>query len=215
MGEGSSRRPARPTPERLNDTQDQSFQSLFEQIASGDETRAEDALHAIAAYGVGVLPQLLEQLHSQDTDQRWWATAALALIDHPQASSGILQSLEDADASVRQCAAFGLRQQPNPQAIPALIKALGDPDRLFARLAADALNALGAQAISPLTEALRAPASTVRCEAARALSLIDDVAVIAPLFAALDDPSPLVVHWAEEGLARLGVGLAFFDPRLG
>ncbi len=85
----------------------------------------------------------------------------------------------------------------------------------MARLAADALGALGETALTPLTEALRAPESTVRSEAARALSMMDDPSVIPPLFAALDDPSPLVVHWAEHGLERFGVGMAFFDPGLG
>jgi HEAT repeat protein len=199
----------------LKDDQDPTIRSLLEQISSGDDAHAEDALHALAAYGEGVLPLLLGQLQSDDADQRWWATAALALIQHPDAQAGLLQSLGDSEGSVRQCAAFGLRKQPSTKAIPALINALGDHDRLLARLAADALNALGELAISPLTEALRAPASTVRSEAARALSRIDDAAVIAPLFAALDDPSPLVVHWAEQGLTRLGVGMTFFDPRLG
>ncbi|TFH36236.1 MAG: HEAT repeat domain-containing protein [Anaerolineales bacterium] len=195
--------------------QEHKIQSLLKHISSGDDTRAEDALHALAAYGEGVLPLLMQQLQSDDGDQRWWATAALALIDHREARLGLLRSLSDRDASVRQCAAFGLRQQPNPEAIPALIAALGDRDRLLARLAADALTALGEQAISPLTEALRAHASTVRSEAARALSMMDDTTVIPPLFAALDDPSPLVAHWAEQGLSRLGVGMTFFDPKLG
>ena len=215
MGKGSGRRPARSTPERLKDDQDQTIQSLLEQISSGDDARAEDALQALAAHGVGVLPLLLQQLQLDDPDQRWWATAALALIDHPDAKVALLHSLSDGDVSVRQCAAFGLRQQPCPEAIPQLVEALGDRDRLMARLAADALTALGEQSISPLTEALRAPASTVRSEAARALSMIDDTAVIAPLFTALDDPSPLVAHWAEQGLARLGVGMTFFNPHLG
>jgi HEAT repeat protein len=199
----------------LKDDQDQTIQSLLEQIFSGDDARAEDALYSLAAQGVGVLPLLLQQLQSNDPDQRWWATAALALIEHHEAKVALLNSLSDSDVSVRQCAAFGLRQQPCLEAIPQLVEALGDRDRLMARLAADALTALGEQAISPLTEALRAPASTVRSEAARALSMMDDTAVIAPLFSALDDPSALVVHWAEQGLARLGVGMTFFNPRLG
>jgi HEAT repeat protein len=215
VGEGSSRRSSRPTPERLNNKQDETIQSLFEQITSVDEAQAEDTLHALAAHGEGVLPLLLQQLESKNVDQRWWATAALAFINHPEAQQALLLSLSDTDVSVRQCAAFGLRHQPNPKSIPQLIEALGDRDRLMARLAADALTALGEQAISPLTEALRSPKATVRSEAARALSMMDDTAIIPPLFAALDDPSPLVVHWAEQGLDRLGIGMAFFDPRLG
>ena len=215
MGKGERRRPSRPSPKRLKGDQDASIRSLLTQIQTGDEAQAEEALHELAAHGVGVLPHLLRQLDSEDPDQRWWATAALSLIEHPHAREALMGGLKDADSSVRQCAAFGLRQQPNPEAIPALVEALGDHDRLLARLAADALSALGEPAISPLTKALRSPNASVRSEAARAMSTIDDPAVIAPLFSVLDDPSLLVIHWAEEGLARQGVGMTFFDPGMG
>ena len=212
MGEGRGRRSARPTPEQLSDEEDRTIRSLLRQVAAGDDAHVEDTLHAIAAHGEGVLPLLLEQIQSTEADQRWWATAALALIKHPEAQLALLSSLNDSDRSVRHCAAFGLRHQPYSEAIPRLIEVLGDPDRLMARLAADALGALGDQAISPLTAALRSPQPTVRSEAARALSLMDDTDIIAPLFAALDDPSVLVVHWAEQGLARQGIGMTFFKP---
>ncbi len=215
MGEGKGRGPARTPAERLSAEQDEALRSLFDQIASGDDTRAEDALQALADQGEGVLPLLLEQLRSDNVDQRWWATAALALVDHPDAKKALIDCLDDDDVSVRQCSAFGLRQNPNPDAIPLLIHALADPDRLMARLAADALGSMGEDALTPLTEALRAPQATVRSQAARALSMMDDPSIIPPLFAALDDPSPLVVHWAEHGLERLGVGMAFFDPGRG
>jgi len=186
--------------------------SLLGELNSGDDRRAERALHQIELQGEGVLPALVNQLSSPDADQRWWATAALARIRSEAARASILQALGDEDASVRQCAAYALREQPAPQAIPALLAALSDSDRLLARLAGDALMALGEQAISPLTEALRDANPAVRIEAARALAAIDDPTVIAPLFAALDDPSALVVHWSELGLQRLGVGMVFYKP---
>lgn len=215
MGEGKSRGPSRPSSERLKSQQERELQSIIKHSAAGDEARAEDALHAIVEHGESVLPFLLDQLNAESVDERWWATAALSLIDHPDAQQGLLHSLTDIDVSVRQCSAIGLRKQPSPLAIPLLIEALGDHDRLLARLAADALGALGEEAVSPLTEALRSSNSAVRSEAARALSIMDDPAIIPPLFAALDDPSPLVIHWAEQGLERLGVGMTFFDPGLG
>lgn len=215
MGKGEGRGPTRPTSRRLSAEQDQEIQSLLEQFSSGDDTRAEGALHALAQHGAGVLTPLLKQLQSEDVDQRWWATAALALIDHPDAKRALIAGLDDLDVSVRQCSAFGLRHQPDPEAIPPLIRCLADPDRLLARLAADALGAIGEAALSPLTAALRSAQPAVRSEAARALSKMDDPSVIPPLFAALDDPAPLVVYWAEHGLTRLGVGMTFFDPGLG
>ncbi len=190
----------------------QTVEALLSELNSGDDLRAEQALHGLAQHGAQVIPPLLERLSSADPDHRWWATAALALIDHAEARRLMTLALRDPDLSVRQCAALGLRQQPTDAAIPALLDALNFPDRLLARLAGDALIALGAPAVSPLTEALRDGEPSQRIEAARALANIDDQAVIPPLFAALEDPSALVVHWAELGLQRLGVGMVYYNP---
>jgi hypothetical protein len=35
---------------------------------------------------------------------------------------------------------------------------------------------------------------------------------IPALFAALDDPSAAVTYYAEEALARMGVGMVYFEP---
>ncbi len=187
-------------------------QTLLGELQSGDDDRSERAVHRVAELGERMLPLLLEQLQSQEPDQRWWATAALTHIDREEARKALLKSLGDHDSAVRQCAAFGLRRHPYVDAIPTLLDLLGDQDRLLARLAADALAALGECAVSPLTEALRSEDAAVRIEAARALAAIDDPSTIAPLFTALDDDSSLVTHWAEEGLQRRGVGMVFFKP---
>jgi len=185
---------------------------LLRELQSGDDDRSESAVHGVTELGERMLPLLLEQLQSQEPDQRWWATAALTYIDREEARKALLVSLVDEDTAVRQCAAFGLRRHPYVDALPILLDLLGDQDRLLARLAADALAALGECAVSPLTEALRSEDAAVRIEAARALASIDDPSVIAPLFTALDDDSSLVTHWAEEGLQRRGVGMVFFKP---
>ncbi len=195
--------------------QSEHLQALLAELGSGSDERAQQALEHLAEQGESVLPWLLRQLQSKQPDDRWWATAALSLIDHPRAREALRRSLKDPDPSVRQCAAFGLRRLPSEQAVPELLEALADSDRLLARLAADALAALGDAGLSPLTEALRNPNPAVRIEAARALASMNDPAAIPPLFAALDDASPLVVHWAEQGLERLGVGMTFFDPSKG
>jgi HEAT repeat protein len=187
-------------------------EALLGDLISGDDLRAEQAVHHIASRGASVIPRLVEQLSSPDPDRRWWATAALARIEHADARISMTRSLQDPDLSVRQCAALGLRQQPSQEAIPALLEALHDPDKLLARLAGDALIALGTLAVSPLTEALRDDHPAVRIEAARALAHIDDPAVIAPLFAALEDQSAFVIYWAEFGLQRMGVGMVYYDP---
>jgi HEAT repeat protein len=52
----------------------------------------------------------------------------------------------------------------------------------------------------------------VRIEVVRALAKMQHPDAIGPLFRSIDDPSSLVQHWAEEGLDRLGIGMAFFQP---
>ncbi len=188
------------------------LQALLKELGSGDDHRAEGAVHSLADRGESVLPWLCLELQSENPDQRWWAIAALAQIDHEQAREALKRALTDPDPSVRQCAAFGLRRQPYPGALPDLVTALGASDRLLARLAADALVALGDRALESLTKALRSDDPAIRIEAARALAQMEHPSAIPPLFAALDDPSQLVVHWAERGLEKLGVGMMFFKP---
>ena len=188
------------------------LEALIAELTSNDDARAARALSQLPQHGETALDYLLKLLNSSDPDHRWWATFALANLDHARARKGLIQALHDQDPSVRQAAVAGLRQQPDPAAIPALIKALGDEDRLLARLASGALAALGAEAVSALTISMRSKDPGVRIEAARALGEVGDGSAIPALFAALNDPSAVVVHLAEIGLERLGVGMVFFEP---
>ena len=189
-----------------------SLDTLLAELVSADDARAARALSQLPQHGELALDYLLELLDSSQSDRRWWAAAALASIDHPRSRRGLIQALRDADSGVRQCAAAGLRRLPAPEAIPELIEALGAEDRLFARLASGALAALGAEAVSALTLAMRSADPRTRIEAARALGEVGDGSAIPALFAALNDPSAVVVHLAEIGLERLGVGMVFFEP---
>lgn len=185
---------------------------LIRELASEDDARAARALSQIPQLGEPALDFLLNLLDSSDSDERWWAIVALSSIDDPRAQNALIGALGDGDPSVRQCAAAGLRQHPNLNAIPRLIEALGGEDRLLARLASGALAAAGPDAISPLTDAMRSELPQTRIEAVRALGQIGDPDAIPPLFAALSDTSAVVVHLAEVGLERLGVGMVFFSP---
>jgi len=188
------------------------LESLLTDLISEDDLRAAEAVQRLAVAGDEACERLLALLESPNPDHRWWATMALAEINGSSlATDGLLRALEDPDGAVRQAAALGLNQRPAVSAIPRLIRALGDPDRLLARLAAGALAALGTEAVSPLTVALRSKDPAVRIEAVRALAHIDDPAVVPTLFAALSDPSAIVVHLAEEGLNRMGIGTVFFE----
>jgi HEAT repeat protein len=186
--------------------------SILIELTSGDDERAEAVVPQVASLGEAAVDSLLVLLESPSSDHRWWATRALAVIDHSKVQDGLQRALGDDDHNVRQCAALSLRVHPTPSTIPALVNALHDTDRLVARFAADALVAIGVSAIPALSRSMQASDPAVRMEATRALAAIEDSNALHALFDALDDPSPLVCYWAEQGLERLGVGMVFFKP---
>ncbi len=188
------------------------LETLISELSSEDEARAARALSPIPQHGEPALEFLLNLLDSPEPEQRWWAIMALSSIDDPRANKALIESLSDEDATVRQCAAAGLRQHPVPDAVPRLIETLGDEDRLLARLASGALATAGSEAIPPLSQAMKSEVPQVRIEAARALGQTGDPDAIPTLFAALNDTSAVVVHLAEVGLERLGVGMVFVRP---
>lgn len=188
------------------------LQFMLDELSSGDDARAEAVVPELVRLGEASIGPLISLLDSTLPEQRWWATRALAAFSHPEAWAELHRALSDPAPSVRQCAALGLRQHPSPSGISALINALHDHDRLVARLSADALAAIGPLAIPALEIIMRATDPTIRIEATRALAAIEDPQAIHVLFAALNDPSQIVVHWAEQGLERLGIGMTFFKP---
>ena len=191
--------------------------ALLAGLASGDESQAEAAAQQIAALGEAGLAGLRSLLRHPDPEVRWWAVRSLAELSSPQAPALLIQALQDPDEGVRWAAAVGLRQQPSSQALPQLAALLAGGDRMAARLSADALISLGSQAVPTLLEIMQnGPQATglgtqsARLEAARALALIGDPSAIPALFAALDEGSALLEHWASQGLERMGVGMKFF-----
>jgi HEAT repeat protein len=181
-------------------------------LISGEDLRAEQAVPKLAACGDQAVDRLLALLQAENPDHRWWATRALAAHPQPASRRGLCQALEDKDPAVRHCAAAALREQPCIEALPLLISALHKEDRLLTRLAGDALIALGKDAIPALEEASQSEHPAVRIEAVRALSKMRHPQTIPVLFKALEDTSSIVVHWAEQGLDDLGVGMVFFEP---
>ncbi len=182
------------------------------ELLSGDERRAEAAATSLPPLGAEALARLLGLTSSPDAEARWWATRPLSGFADPAAVMAVLTGLSDPDPAVRQCAAIGLRLQPAPGSLPALAEALFDDDALVARLAADALAASGPDAIPHLQSALHSGSRRARLEAARGLAGLRHPRAIPALYAALDDPSPLVQHWAEQGLESLGMGMVYFSP---
>ena len=185
---------------------------LIAELNSGDDARAEAAALRFSQHGQAGLEAILQLHQSNDSDQRWWAIRALAPFQEDRAHRALVHSLNDPDQAVRYCAALALRESRPRTAIHPLIAALDSDDALFARLAADALAEIGPSALDPLAEAYRSSSAAVRLEAIRALSRMREPGAIPTLFQALEDPSPWVRYWAEEGLDQLGVGMRFFQP---
>jgi len=178
----------------------------------GVDERAEQAALQLPHYADEALPILLEKSSSPNADTRWWAIRALALIPSPLAVQVFIERLQDPDISVRQCAALALRHQPSFAAVPQLIESLSSSDSLLARLAGDALIAVGAQAVPDLLLVMQDGTQSARIEAARALALIGDPRAIPAFYQALYEDSTLLEYWASEGLDRLGVGTILIQP---
>ncbi len=212
MAGNRDRGPSRPQRGMNARQRPPALDALRDALARQDDVGAEQAARALIAQGAEAVAELLALSREDDPEARWWALRALAEIPHPAAAERLVEALADADPAVRQVAALGLRHQPTPRAIEALIPLLDSPDRLLAHLAADALAAIGAAATDALIGVLRAGSPAAQIEAARALAQIGDKRSIPALFEALDSPSPVVEHWANEGLERMGVGMVFFNP---
>ena len=198
---------------------------LAQAIAITDEPGAETVVAALAALPaeqanatLAVLETWLADTSQPDPERRWWAVRAAAALSGAAAVSLLAGCLTFPDPALVQCAAVGLRQRPGQglggiePAIPALARLLDDPDGLTRRLAGDALVAAGPAAVPALLEALENATPPARREAIRALAQVGDERAVPALFAALDADSALMQYWAEQGLERMGIGMAFFMP---
>jgi len=188
------------------------IQTLIADLTCDNEELAVAAADKIAELGTQAFPALFELLDSPDPNRRWWALRVLSAVPNPEVPARLRVALRDPDYTIRQCAALGLSQQPTVDSIPALIETLMDEDRLVARLAADALAAIGGPAVQDLIETLERASRPAQVEAARALAAIGDTRAIPAMFAAWETGSALVRHWVEEGFERMGVGMQFFQP---
>lgn len=187
------------------------LEDLFAALTSGDDDRAEAAVQPLAQRGSDALPVLERLTRAPDPDHRWWALRCLAQFPDPP-SHLFIEALGDSQVEIRQCAALGLAHHPTSSALSALAAALHDRDSMVSTLAANALIALGPQAVPVLIEALSSPAPAVRLEAARALGAIKDPRAIPALMQAIQQDSALMAYWAEQGLGKLGLGMVYLKP---
>jgi HEAT repeat protein len=184
---------------------------LLADLTSGDETRAENAVHGLVELGEAAFPALRDLLISADADQRWWGLRTLA--QSPQTpAEWLLPLLDDPAPEVRQAAALGLCHQPDETATKPLVRALSDEDTMTSDLARNALVTIGKPAIPSLLEISRDAAQRARINALRALAEIGDYAAIPTFMAALEEDSAMLQYWAEEGLERLGLNMVYLKP---
>jgi HEAT repeat protein len=184
---------------------------LLADLTSGDETRAENAVHGLVELGEAAFPALRDLLISADADQRWWGLRTLA--QSPQTpAEWLLPLLDDPAPEVRQAAALGLCHQPDETATKPLVRALSDEDTMTSDLARNALVTIGKPAIPSLLEISRDAAQRARINALRALAEIGDYAAIPSFMAALEEDSAMLQYWAEEGLERLGLNMVYLKP---
>jgi HEAT repeat protein len=188
------------------------LQPLLDDLTGGDDEAAEQASKALAAQGEVALPALIALLSAPDEDSRWWAVRALAECPAPGATAAMREALDDPSPAVRQAALLGLRLRPEAESLPRLAALLEDRDSLCAAMAADALAALGGEALPALIEVLQSGSFPAQVEAARALAEIGDPRAIPALYAAGEQGSTLLDYWISIGLDKMGVGTVFFEP---
>ena len=187
--------------------------ALLADLTGGDEPRALEAAQKIALAGEEAIPSLIELLNSDESDTRWWAVCALAGINHSNVWPLLRKGLHDSDLAVRECAATGLRLNHQPILITDQIAAKKTPHILLTRLAANALVAIGREAVPMLLDMMANGPQAARVEATKALAEIKDPRCIEAFFRVIQHgDSPLVEYWADQGLERLGVGMSFFIP---
>lgn len=188
------------------------LQGIREAKAGEGEARAEATVEKLAKKGQPAFEALAGLFKSDDIEQRWWVTRALAEFENAEANELLLEALQDPAPAVQHCAAVALRKRPDSQAIPQLCEALEGKDRLLARVAGDALEAVGREAVPALLTVLEEGEQGARLEAVRALAAIGDEQAAGALFKLLDEDSALMSYWAEKGLEKMGIGMQFFKP---
>lgn len=188
-----------------------SLQDFLADLTSGNEARAEEAVHSLISLGDKSIPALLGLTRSSDVDDRWWGLRVLAQSPHAKAE-WLVPFLSDPAREVRQCAALGLAIKPEESATESLIQALSDEDSMVSSLAVNALVKIGKAAVPALIDVVKNGAQSARIHALRALAEIRDHRAIPVMMKVMEEDSVLLQHWAKEGLDRLGLDMVYIKP---
>ncbi|HSO11377.1 MAG TPA: HEAT repeat domain-containing protein [Anaerolineales bacterium] len=188
------------------------MQDLLDDLASGDEERAENAVSPLIELGEDAIPALSDLTHSSDIDSRWWALRTLAQSPLCRTEWLVPFLLNDPAPEVRQCAALGLAGKVDESAIQPLVHALSDADSMVGSLAVNALVRIGSAAVPSLIETVKSGTQFARIYALRALAEIKDHRAIPIMMKVMGEDSVLLQHWAREGLERLGLDMIYIKP---
>jgi len=186
--------------------------ALLAELTSGDDARAEKAVHGIIEMGKAAIPYLVVLTQSLNPETRWWAVRTLASSENVEPKD-LVPLLSDPEPEVRAAAALALCSHPIEEALPALIETLNDQDDLTAGLAAKALSVMGPSAVPALVDILKDMRSqNARVLALRVLAEIGDHRSIPVLMEAVENDSALAQYWARTGLERLGLNMIYIKP---
>jgi HEAT repeat protein len=188
------------------------LQDLLDDLASGDEERAENAVSPLIELGENAIPALSDLTHASDIDSRWWALRTLAQSPLCRTEWLVPFLLNDPAPEVRQCAALGLAGKVDESAIQPLVHALSDADSMVGSLAVNALVRIGSAAVPSLIETVKSGTQFARIYALRALAEIKDHRAIPIMMKVMGEDSVLLQHWAREGLERLGLDMIYIKP---
>lgn len=198
------------------------LQDLLQDLTSGNETRAEEAVQSLISLDQEAIPALLDLTRSSDADHRWWGLRVLAQSPHAKAE-WLVPFLNDPAREVRQCAALGLAIKPEENATQPLVRALSDEDSMVSSLAVNALVKIGKAAVPILIDVVKPrpdgqsrdegqATQSARIHALRALAEIRDHRAIPVMMKVMEEDSALLQHWAKEGLDRLGLDMVYIKP---
>jgi len=188
------------------------LQGLLNDLTSGDEVRAENAVIPLIELGENAISGLMDLTQSSSVDSRWWAVRTLAQSPLCRTEWLIPFLMNDSAPEVRQCAALGLAVKPDESATQPLVRALSDEDPMVVNLAGNALVKIGSTAVPSLIDVVRDAPQFARIQALRTLAEIKDHRAIPVMMKMMDEESALLQHWAKEGLERLGLDMVYIKP---
>jgi len=183
------------------------LQNLLAILTGGDDDRAESVVPQLAAQPEAI-PALELYLQSPESDIRWWAIRTLAQMETPP-KDWLVKALDDESEEVRQCAILALTHHPTESAISELLHLVTDPEMVTANLAASALIAIGEPAVPGLLELFGVASHASKVEIIRVLAGVGDPRAIPALMQAMEQDSPAMQYWADQGLDRLGLGMVY------